>query len=121
MLRLALLGRPARVEQVASPTAPLPTGAASLGRPPRTPERRLRRAEARGGAPRARLLPPQRWVLLLCPPPGLADALSGKMPAMPACLVGPVSAYLDAVEKHRRLAQAAERELAGMEALGSQR
>ena len=51
----------------------------------------------------------------------MADALSGKMPAMPTCLVGPVSAYLDAVEKHRRLAQAAERELAGMEALGSQR
>lgn len=52
---------------------------------------------------------------------GAADAISTKLagPGMPPSLASLVSAYLDVLEKHRRIAAAAARELEGMERLGA--
>ena len=52
---------------------------------------------------------------------GAADAISVKLagPGMPASLASAVSSYLDLLEKHRRIAAAAARELEGMEGLGA--
>jgi len=40
-------------------------------------------------------------------------------PGMPPSLAAAVSSYLDLLEKHRRIASAAARELEGMEGLGA--
>ena len=52
---------------------------------------------------------------------GAADAISMKLagPGMPPSLASAVSSYLDLLEKHRRIAAAAARELEGMEGLGA--
>ena len=52
---------------------------------------------------------------------GAADAISMKLagPGMPPSLAAAVSSYLDLLEKHRRIAAAAARELEGMEGLGA--
>jgi hypothetical protein len=52
---------------------------------------------------------------------GAADAISMKLagPGMPPSLAAAVSSYLDLLEKHRRIASAAARELEGMEGLGA--
>ena len=56
------------------------------------------------GGPLGRLVEPSLRHKPACPPPSLASA---------------VSSYLDLLEKHRRIAAAAARELEGMEGLGA--